>query len=61
MEIFDRWGNKVYSTIDINSGWDGIIEGSNKQAQQDVYVYHINAKNVLNETNTYIGRVSLIR
>lgn len=61
MDIFDRWGNKIYSTIDINSGWDGMIESSHKPAQEDVYVYHVTVRNVLDETNTYIGRVSLIR
>ncbi len=59
MDIFDRWGNKIYTTSDMNAGWDGTRAGS--PAQEDVYVYHISVRTVLDETNTYVGRVSLIR
>ncbi|HTB99356.1 MAG TPA: gliding motility-associated C-terminal domain-containing protein [Ferruginibacter sp.] len=37
--IYDRWGNKVFTTSDINRGWDGTIEGQNASA--GVYVYVI--------------------
>lgn len=59
MDIFDRWGYKIFTTNDMNIGWDGTKSGG--PAQEDVYVYHIVVKNVLDEKNTYVGRVSLIR
>lgn len=27
MYIFNRWGNEVFRTSDINAGWDGTING----------------------------------
>lgn len=39
MEIFDRWGALVYSTKDIDLGWDGMVKG--KKAQDGVYIYNV--------------------
>lgn len=39
MRIFDRWGNKLLFTGDINQGWNGIYKG--ELCQRDVYVYSI--------------------
>ena len=39
MRIFDRWGNKVLFTGDINQGWDGYFKGG--LCMRDVYVYSI--------------------
>jgi gliding motility-associated-like protein len=35
--IYNRWGEQVYRTIDMNDGWDGIYKGKLQEA--DVYVY----------------------
>jgi gliding motility-associated-like protein len=59
MDIFDRWGNKIFTTVNLNEGWDGTKAGS--PVMEDVYVYHINVRDVLDQDKTYIGRVSLIR
>ncbi|MHA4807969.1 T9SS type B sorting domain-containing protein [Flavitalea flava] len=37
--IFDRWGNKVFSTSDSNQGWDGRFNGQPQEA--GTYVYFI--------------------
>ena len=39
MEIFDRWGTLVYSTKDINKGWDGTVKG--QKAADGVYIYNV--------------------
>jgi gliding motility-associated-like protein len=39
MQIFDRWGTLVYSTKDINKGWDGTVKG--QKAPDGVYVYSV--------------------
>jgi len=36
-EVFNRWGEKVYSTEDFSEGWDGEIDG--KPAPLGAYVY----------------------
>jgi gliding motility-associated-like protein len=37
--IFDRWGEKIFETIDPNSGWDGTYKG--KELTPGVYVYYV--------------------
>ncbi|MCX8080463.1 MAG: gliding motility-associated C-terminal domain-containing protein, partial [Bacteroidia bacterium] len=39
MQIFDRWGNLIYQTKDINKGWDGTVKGV--PAQEGVYIYQV--------------------
>jgi gliding motility-associated-like protein len=36
MKIFDRWGELIFESSDINDGWDGFYKGS--KVQNDVYV-----------------------
>jgi gliding motility-associated-like protein len=39
MEIYDRWGQRVYSTSDWRRGWDGNIDGEPAEAATYFYVY----------------------
>lgn len=57
--VFNRWGNKVFETTDINKGWDGSFNGKPQPA--GVYVYVIEA---ISDTGTPVrkaGNVTLIR
>lgn len=59
MEIFDRWGMKLFETTKMDIGWDGTYGG--KECQIDVYVYQITAVDIFNKKHTYRGQVNLIR
>jgi gliding motility-associated-like protein len=60
MEIFNRWGQKVYATSDVNKGWDGLFE--NKESLQGTYVYHVTYKNNSNGRDIALsGTLLLIR
>jgi gliding motility-associated-like protein len=39
LSIYNRWGQRVYETMDINKGWDGTYKGS--PCTLGAYVYHI--------------------
>jgi len=58
-EIFNRWGELVFVTIDFNQGWDGYYKG--ELAQKGVYIWKIYAKlnngKIFNKT----GDVTLLR
>lgn len=58
--IFDRWGELMYSSNSINSGWDGTFKG--QKAPNDVYVWKIVSVDSWTgkKFETY-GHVTLIR
>ncbi len=39
MQIFDRWGTLIYTTRDLNKGWDGTVKG--QKAEDGVYIYSV--------------------
>lgn len=58
-EIFNRWGQRVFSTTDVNQGWDGVFNG---QIVPDNYVYYITYGCIGSTTTTLIkGNVLLIK
>jgi gliding motility-associated-like protein len=61
LTIFDRWGEVIFESNDIEKGWDGRAKGGNEIAQQDVYVWKVNLKDIFNKKHEYIGKVSLIK
>lgn len=63
MYVFDRWGNKIFESNDMNKGWDGKVQkiSNEKIAQEDVYVWKVNITDYSGRTHDYIGNVSLIR
>ncbi len=59
MQIFDRWGEKIYETGDIYKYWDGAINGIN--AKEDTYVWLITYSTLKFKAKTITGHVTLIR
>ncbi|MCX6183322.1 MAG: PKD domain-containing protein [Bacteroidetes bacterium] len=58
--IFDRWGELIFKTNDINAGWDGSYKG--QTVQNDVYVWKIRSREEYNhDLHHRIGRVSVVR
>jgi gliding motility-associated-like protein len=57
--IYDRWGEKVFETIDPQLCWDGIYKG--KPMDTGVFVYYFNATLITGEKITKKGNISLIR
>jgi len=59
MSIWSRWGEEVFRSVDVHTGWDGNFKG--QMAQTGVYAYVISYKNVYNETKVVKGNVTLTR
>jgi trimeric autotransporter adhesin len=60
MFIFDRWGEVLFETHDVNKGWDGTYNG--KQAKEGVYTWAISFKLYgTDEKAEYNGSVTKIR
>lgn len=57
--IYNRWGDKVFETSNINQGWDGRFKG--ELCQMGVYVYVIEATGKNGKSYNKQGNVTLIR
>lgn len=61
MKMFDRWGNLIFESDDLNEGWDGRANGGSNIAQQDVYVYKVDLKDFEGKQHKFTGSVALMR
>ncbi|MCX6182223.1 MAG: gliding motility-associated C-terminal domain-containing protein, partial [Bacteroidetes bacterium] len=64
--VFDRWGEVIFHSTDMNNGWNGKKYNDLRDAQIDVYVWKINYKYWSDWKNggkirEEVGRVSLIK
>ena len=60
MVIFNRWGEMIYQTMNIDKPWDGKSKSGNK-IQEGVYVYKIWVKDFKEQIHYYVGNVTLIK
>lgn len=59
-EIYNRWGQKVFSSTTMNDGWDGKLEGTAQP--MGVYIYNIRLReNRTGKTIQETGNVTLVR
>ena len=62
MEIFNRWGELVFSTTDINQGWDGKDMRSGKICEDGTYVWKIGfGVKSIDKKEWISGHVNLLR
>lgn len=59
MDIYNRWGELIYHTDDINQPWDGYYMG--KLVQEGTYLYLIKVQDVYNDVVHFSGTVNVIR
>ncbi len=60
MQVYNRWGEVVFESNDIEEQWDGSFKG--ELSQEDAYVYVIEARGMDDdEPTTLKGTVSLIK
>jgi len=57
--IFNRWGDKVFETKDINTGWDGTF--NNRSLDAAVFVYYLEVKCPDGKIEVDKGDVTLIK
>lgn len=61
MYVFDRWGNPIFTSRDMNKGWDGKVNGGDVPVQVDTYVWRVRFRDMNGEPHSYIGHVNLIK
>lgn len=61
LQIYNKWGQKIFETQDLNEGWNGTFENSGNICQTDSYVYVIKLTDAFGEEHKKRGVVSLLR
>ena len=59
LEIYNRWGEKIFTSNDICIGWDGYVDGV--LAPQDVYVWRVSVTYKNGHPDKKYGSVTLLR
>jgi gliding motility-associated-like protein len=59
MQIYNRWGQRLFETGDANAGWNGISNGV--ALAEDVYVYMITYADYQNVSHSLKGTVTLLK
>ncbi|MBS1585778.1 MAG: gliding motility-associated C-terminal domain-containing protein [Bacteroidetes bacterium] len=57
--VYNRWGNQVFYSEDVNQKWDGTCKGIAEDG--DVFNYYLEFKDGDNKTYNYKGNVTLVR
>ena len=61
MSIFDRWGNLIFFSDNINKPWNGKANRGNEISQDDVYIYSIMINDFKKTKHKYKGIVTLLK
>ena len=59
MTIYNRWGELIFTSNDLDFGWDGTYDG--KECQDGTYVWKIKLTDFTNEEHDHVGHVNLLR
>jgi len=59
LSVFDRWGEKLFESNSVNSGWDGKFKG--EYCQPGVYVYYFKGQCLNEKYFEKKGNITLIR
>ena len=59
MAIFDRWGEKLFSSNEFTGAWDGTFKG--EDCKDDLYVWKISVTTSDSKVKDYTGHVTLKR
>jgi gliding motility-associated-like protein len=57
--IFDRWGELIFKTTELNGGWNGKKKGMN--CEPNVYTYKLIATDYKKRRIERVGHVTLLR
>lgn len=60
MEIFNRWGESIFQSIQ-SQGWDGTVKGGKNKGEDGIYIYKIDLNDFANEKFSFTGKVTLLR
>jgi gliding motility-associated-like protein len=61
MEIFNKWGDVIYSTTDVDRPWMGEAYGGDHYVPNDVYHFRVTTRDLTQKTREFSGSILLTR
>jgi gliding motility-associated-like protein len=61
MTIFDRWGERIFRTNSLYTGWNGAKNNVGALVEQGVYVWKIDLRDGQGARHQYIGHVTIVK
>ncbi len=61
MMVFDRWGELVFESSDINRGWNGSVKNIGKLCPDGIYTWTAVAKDEMGLQHSYNGNVTIVK
>jgi gliding motility-associated-like protein len=58
LTIYNRWGNKIFESTDMNNKWDGTFKG--ERVELGVYTYSLSAKGIKKQQMYKSGSVTVV-
>jgi gliding motility-associated-like protein len=59
--VFNRWGDLIFESHDMEQGWDGTIGKDGRKAQDDVYTWVVYFRDLTEKKHKKEGHVSLLK
>ncbi len=61
LDVYNRWGEQIFRSQDINQGWDGRRQISGEQLPDGAYVYYVKGNTSDGKSINTSGMINLIR
>ncbi len=60
LTVYNRWGEQIFISRDVNIGWDGYLDNGN-MAEQGVYVWKVKGKYANGKNFVHVGDITLLK
>lgn len=61
LEIFDRWGELLFTSESFSRGWNGTVKGTTTIAEEGVYIYKCFVMDLEGNKKYFMGHVTLLK
>lgn len=59
--IFDRWGNLIFHSENLEDQWNGKANNGDQISQEDVFIWKVKLTDVFGKKHSYMGTVTLVK
>ncbi|HET6226411.1 MAG TPA: PKD domain-containing protein [Bacteroidia bacterium] len=61
MTIYNRWGDLIFISNDVETGWNGKVNGTGETVKDDTYIYKIYIRDLRGNPRIFKGKITVIK